>query len=79
MSKMGRYVLQLQEAEEATYDYTDRQAYPDAETHKDSKPPVNGDGDRRLLQGSNRCEQHGGSTGAETADISLATDLDIPF
>ena len=44
MSKMGRHVLELQLAEEATYEYFDRQAHSDAETHQDTRSSVDGNG-----------------------------------
>ena len=79
MSRMGRYVLELQEAEEANHEYRDRKAHSDAKAHENSRATFHADGDRGLLQGSNRREQHIGSTGVETENIPLATHIDIPF
>lgn len=49
MSKMGRYVFELQE-ENQQYDYPDREGCTDAESHPLARVTIHGDGDRGLVR-----------------------------
>ena len=76
MSKMGRYVFNLQETADAD---SDRQAHPRSEADEDTRSPTGGDGDGRQLFSTHRRKQSGRGSGAETAGEPLATWDDIPF
>ena len=76
MSKMGRYVFNLQETADAD---SDRQAHPRSQADEDTRSTIRGDGDGRQLRGTHRREQSRRSQGVETASESLATWDDIPF
>ena len=49
MSKMGRYVFELQE-ENQQYDYPDRKGCTDVESHPLARVTIHGDGDRGLVR-----------------------------
>ena len=76
MSKMGRYVFNLQETADAD---SDRQAHPRSQADEDTRSTIRDDGDGRQLRGTHRREQSRRGQGAETASESLATWDDIPF
>ena len=76
MSKMGRYVFNLQETANAD---SDRQAHPRSEADEDTRSTIGNDGDGRQLRSTHRREQSRRGQGAETASESLATWDDIPF
>ena len=76
MSKMGRYVFNLQETADAD---SNRQAHPRSEADEDTRSTIGNDGDWRQLSGTYRREQPRRGTGAETESEPLATWDDIPF
>ena len=76
MSKMGRYVFNLQETADSD---SDRQAHPRSQADEDTRSTIRDDGDGRQLRGTHRREQSRRGQGAETVSESLATWDDIPF
>ena len=79
MSKMGRYVYDLQMAEEAElYGYSDRKGCTDAEANEDTGVAIGGNGGRGFVRGANQLGRPDRGESLETADISLATGP-IPY
>lgn len=74
MSKMGRYVFDLQMAEEAEfYGHPDRKARTNPQADKDTGPAAGRDGDRRLFCGTHQRERADGGQSTPTADLPMAT------
>ena len=71
MSKMGRYVFQLQEENEQ-YDYPDREGCTDAESHPLARVTVYGDGDRGLFRRPRTCHGQQIDTGPEAESDPLS-------
>ena len=79
MSKMGRYVYDLQVAEEAEfYGHSNREACTDAEADEDTVLAASGNGSWGFVCGADQCERPDGGEGSETARLPLATGP-IPY
>ncbi len=76
MSKMGRYVYQLQEENEQ-YDYPDREGCTDAESHPLARVTVYGNGDRRLVRRPRTFDRQPLDTGAE-AESDKVSETESP-
>tara|TARA_B100001094_G_C18194278_1_gene809524 strand:- start:4906 stop:5139 length:234 start_codon:yes stop_codon:yes gene_type:complete len=77
MSKMGRYVFDLQET--ANADDTDRKAHPHSQADEDPRVTAGGDGDWRQLYSANKRKRGNGNSGVKAKSQPLATWNDIPF